>query len=415
MNCNTTLIQQAIVVLKLVLALVLKNHHDNNSHYLQQQRLHHHLQKDGRRHEVEYSHVWLRDHCPCPICIHTDHRQKMHSSGNIPADIRPKRISLTAEDTLQVVWSHDLINRSGDHVSHYSLSALMTAMSYPNTVTNLLEKPVFWRSNNIDFTQLWVNYSDLINNTAAGLRRCLHLLARYGLCFIDDVPNDWDVRSVPQATNIAYTDVDLDLHMDLLYFESPPGLQLLHCLANSVNGGSSVFADAYRAAYELRARSPTDFDILRSVPVTFHYQNDGHHLQFRRPTIIATDEPTSASSSSLSNSARTLGFMAQNSPLMVNYAPPFQGMLEIADKHIQKDFYRAFNHFESILQEDGMKIEYTLQKGQCAIFANRRVLHGRRAFDANSGHRHLRGTYVDLDAFQDRYRVTCGAHQLQAP
>ena len=89
-------------------------------------------------------------------------------------------------------------------------------------------------------------------------------------------------------------------------------------------------------------------------------------------------------------SARTLGSMAQNAPLMVSYAPPFQGTLEIADPHIQRDFYRAFNHFESILREDGMKIEYTLQKGQCAVFANRRVLHGRRAFDAGSGHRHLR-------------------------
>ncbi len=30
--------------------------------------------------------------------------------------------------------------------------------------------------------------------------------------------------------NIAYSNAGLDLHMDLAYFESPPGLQLLHCL-----------------------------------------------------------------------------------------------------------------------------------------------------------------------------------------
>jgi alpha-ketoglutarate-dependent taurine dioxygenase len=390
---------------------------------------------------LAYSHVWLRDHCPCSACIHADHRQKMHSTGDIPLDIRPKQIDLIDNNhTIKITWSGDLIHRSGEHTSYYPLSMLL--QSPGNRLwqpTTWFEPPIFWRANDVTFSQLWIDYHDLIQEgqSSIGLRRCLHLLARYGLCFIDGVPNQllqvekiaeqfgpiretfygrsWNVQSVPQAKNIAYTDVDLGLHMDLLYFESPPGLQLLHCLANSVTGGSSVFADAYRAAHELRQRSLHDFNVLRSIPVTFHYQNDGHHLRFRRPTIIAADDPmpvavASNTTTAAADSTTTItapGFMAQNSPLMVNYAPPFQGMVEIADINVQRDFYRAFNHLESILHEDGMQIEYTLQKGQCVIFANRRVLHGRRAFDATSGHRHLRGTYVDLDAFQDRYRVVC--------
>lgn len=39
------------------------------------------------------------------------------------------------------------------------------------------------------------------------------------------------------------------------------------------------------------------------------------------------------------------------------------------------------------------------------IFANRRVLHGRTAFDPTSGDRHLKGTYVELDLFKDKLRV----------
>jgi gamma-butyrobetaine dioxygenase len=35
------------------------------------------------------------------------------------------------------------------------------------------------------------------------------------------------------------------------------------------------------------------------------------------------------------------------------------------------------------------------------IFANQRVLHGRRAFDPLSGARHLRGAYVAMDDFKD--------------
>ena len=30
--------------------------------------------------------------------------------------------------------------------------------------------------------------------------------------------------------NIAYSSTKLGFHMDLMYYESPPGLQFLHCL-----------------------------------------------------------------------------------------------------------------------------------------------------------------------------------------
>ena len=33
-----------------------------------------------------------------------------------------------------------------------------------------------------------------------------------------------------EPINIAYSGVKLIPHMDLVYYESPPGLQLLHCL-----------------------------------------------------------------------------------------------------------------------------------------------------------------------------------------
>lgn len=40
----------------------------------------------------------------------------------------------------------------------------------------------------------------------------------------------FDVKSIPNPINIAYSNVSLGFHMDLMYYESPPGLQLLHCL-----------------------------------------------------------------------------------------------------------------------------------------------------------------------------------------
>ena len=40
----------------------------------------------------------------------------------------------------------------------------------------------------------------------------------------------FDVMSTEEAINVAYTNVGLDYHMDLTYYESVPGFQFLHCL-----------------------------------------------------------------------------------------------------------------------------------------------------------------------------------------
>ena len=40
----------------------------------------------------------------------------------------------------------------------------------------------------------------------------------------------FDVVAKEDPVNIAYSPVQLHFHMDLVYYESPPGLQMLHCI-----------------------------------------------------------------------------------------------------------------------------------------------------------------------------------------
>ena len=40
----------------------------------------------------------------------------------------------------------------------------------------------------------------------------------------------FDVVSDPKPINVAYSNVKLGFHMDLIYYESAPGLQFLHAL-----------------------------------------------------------------------------------------------------------------------------------------------------------------------------------------
>jgi len=234
-----------------------------------------------------------------------------------------------------------------------------------------------------------VEYASVMESEE-GVRTWLEILARDGICVIDGVPVEdskvsevaqrcgpvmrtiygmqWDVKVEPKPINIAYTPVGLDLHQDLVYYESPPGLQLLHCLRfdESIEGGATTFVDAVAAAEALRATNPAAFDTLTQVPATFqkiHYDRpDPVHLVYRRPHIA------------VNHAGDVVG---------VFWAPSFEGPLLAAPERVPEYFlaYRAFaNILEGRLRGEGEgdgKLRVRLRPGQLVSFNNRRMVHGR--------------------------------------
>lgn len=184
------------------------------------------------------------------------------------------------------------------------------------------------------------------------------------------------------------------------YFQHPPRYQILHCLRNQVTGGTSVFVDALDVASVLRRTHPSEFNVLTSTPVAFHYINDGHHLHYEHPTIQLSD-PSPFTPSSSPNTAID----------HINYSPPFQAPLPLATT--PREFYPALGRFAKLLNEPGRTFEYTLKEGDAVLFDNRRVLHSRTAFydikgkEASEGetNRWLKGCYLEADALLDRARV----------
>src|ERR1700749_548885 len=81
----------------------------------------------------------------------------------------------------------------------------------------------------------------------------------------------FDVRSVPDANDLAYTSLFLDPHTDNPYRSPVPGVQLLHCLANETTGGLSTLVDGLAAAETLRSQDPQSFEILARTPVRFRF------------------------------------------------------------------------------------------------------------------------------------------------
>lgn len=213
------------------------------------------------------------------------------------------------------------------------------------------------------------------------------------------------VKAVPGANNIAFTNTALAPHSDLAYYESKPGLQLLHCLSNtSVKGGESILIDAMAAAEEFRRIAPEHFDTLTQCSATFVKQREGADMMYRRPHIVLDDNDDVVS---------------------VNWSPPFEGPLSVSP-HWVESYYRAYGDFERMLDNSLPKDydddksrpalkeyaeKYTwerrLESGEILIFNNARMLHGRRGFslEGNEGGRHLMGCYTNIDDTLNRYRV----------
>lgn len=187
--------------------------------------------------------------------------------------------------------------------------------------------------------------------------------------------------------------------MDLLYYESPPAVQFLHCIDNTVKGGASFFADAFYAANILRTTNEIVFNSLCNFPVTYHYNSGDYHYHYSRPTIVLEGP-----NESYARRRRRIDTM--------NWSPPFQAPFEmdnngamISDSSLFRQYLAAAKTFDGLIQAPQNQFELTLKEGDCAIFMNRRVLHARRKFDPSSGKRWLQGTYVDVDAFRSTFRT----------
>jgi len=172
-----------------------------------------------------------------------------------------------------------------------------------------------------------------------------------------------------------------------------PHLQFLHSMRARAPGGESMFSDSFYAAETIRQESPELFEALCTFPVTFHYFNDGYAYRQIRPTIELVN-PSDL-----------------NSPIkLINWSPPFQGPFanDIGtndDGKKLRTFHAATQRFDQLVNAKENMIEYRMEEGDCVIFDNRRVLHARRAFEAEKGERWLKGAYIDRDVYASKLRV----------
>lgn len=194
--------------------------------------------------------------------------------------------------------------------------------------------------------------------------------------------NIFDVRSVPKATNLAYTSLGLALHTDNPYRDPAPTVQLLHCLQPAPSGGRSIFCDGFAIAEALRQECDESFQVLATTPVVFRYSDAEVHLEARRPTVSIDHE-------------------GQVRAISINHRSMLSPDISSRSGAARKAFYRAYRRICELAESGDFSIDVALDAGDLVAFDNRRVLHARTGFPLAEP-RHLQGCYIDIDAVNSR-------------
>ena len=349
-------------------------------------------------------------------------RQRNYHWAEIPTNIAVASHEIDAEGTYHVRWRND-VPGFDEHVSSYTNHDISTARStLPKHGHSIFKRPGrLWTSADYDMKSATVAYEDFMKSPRFQAL-ILERLYSTGLAFVTGVPKSelsvgkvarrlgtlkttfygdtWDVRSVPDAKNVAYTSRNLGYHMDLLYMQEPPGLQLLHCMENTCEGGLSQFVDTFKALEVLIEKHGEQIlSDLANIHLPYEYSNDGFYYYDRKPIVSLGGYPykfrtfTNTKYRMLSNVQR------------VYWSPPFTaphlrpGHLLTKGRMSHTAQLRAAKLFADSLEASGMAVTTKMAPGTCVIFDNLRVCHARTAFDTTAGHRWLRGAYLDHQDF----------------
>ncbi len=347
--------------------------------------------KTGR---VAYPTLWLRDNCPSAFHPQTEERVL----DLLTLDSEP--VLLNAERAGETV----VLSYADGHVSHVPMALLSAHRPGRTAADPAAIQPRLWRDDLTPGAVPRYAAAQILESDCA-LRAWMQDTAAYGLSIVDRLDDrvdagievackigflretnfgmTFEVVSKPDPNNLAYTAVTLPLHTDLPNQEVPPGFQFLHCLANEAIGGGSLFADGFALAEDLRARDPEAFRLLSEIAIPFRFHDRDADIRTHAPVITLGRDGA-------------ISEIRWNAHIAATFDMP-------AD--IMPAYYRAYRAFMAMTRDPTYQLTFKLAAGEMIVFDNRRVLHGREAFDPSTGFRHLHGCYVDRGEFNSRLRL----------
>ena len=192
----------------------------------------------------------------------------------------------------------------------------------------------------------------------------------------------FNVKSVPNPNDLAYTSLALSPHTDNPYRKPVPCIQLLHCIENEVSGGFSTLVDGFKVATHLKENKPNYFKILTKIKVKFKFTDKNVVLE-NKGKLIELDEE---------GNLKQVRFSSR-----LDYVP-------VLKKNELNLYYKARKEISNLYNSKRFRIEFKLMPGDIMMMDNYRLLHGRTFYNANEGKRFLQGCYIDHDSSEGKLR-----------
>ena len=341
-----------------------------------------------------FNYFWLRENCD--TAIDKQILERVYHVARAPEDLHAVEAEIEG-DSLVVRWSE------GDHTSRYPLAWLEKCAKNALREDEAELTRTLWRGDyypklqRFDYARLQTEPSQVadwaktlitdgislvqaVPDTDEALKDMVHLLGHVDpSCF----GYDFQVRVHSDPSNIAYTTSALGLHTDLPSESPPPSVQFLHCRANESEGGESLFVDTCAVAEDFRSKNPQDFELLCKVDVPFRQIHKNFDMRDKHKMIL------------LDRKGKVSG---------VSLSQHLVDVMDLPQKQLD-DFYPAFRRFIHALEDPAYLMQFRLEAGECIVFDNNRVAHGRNAFKAQTGLRHLHGCYLNLSEVRSTYRI----------
>jgi gamma-butyrobetaine dioxygenase len=350
--------------------------------------------------ETYFNYCWLRD--ACPSCIDAQTRERIFDVASL-AELPRARSARIEDGALVVDWQAEHL------VSHIPLSLLESFAVNGRAEDPADISPRLWYADH-GATFARVSQEAVLNDPDARAR-LTRALIEDGFAIVTDMAEDadslprlakaigpitpsaeglfFDVRVEIAPTNLAFTAGPLEMHTDLPGEEAAPGVQFLHCLENTVEGGLSLFLDGAAVAEALRAEDPEAFRLLAENEIPFFYRHDNWDYRAHQ-RVIETDAD-----------GRVTG---------VTISQHLQDFMDLPQALLDS-YYPAFVKFLKMMQQERFVVRRRSEGGTCVVFDNHRIVHGREGYVADSGKRHLRGCYTDRGALRSTYRVLARGQQ----
>lgn len=211
---------------------------------------------------------------------------------------------------------------------------------------------------------------------------------RIGFLYLTFYGHTWQVQDKIDANNVAYTTGKLSFHTDYPALHHPPGVQLLHCIKQTVTGGDSEIVDGFNVCQKLKEKNPQAFSILSSTFVDFT-DIGVDYCDFSvqsKHKIIEVDDKGQVVRINFNNATRDTVF-------------------DVPIERVQP-FYAALKEFVDLMNSKEYKYTFKMNPGDVITFDNWRLLHGRRSYEAGTEiSRHLEGAYADWDVVMSRLRI----------